>query len=101
MSDYAKMISVLAKSRADYYCFSDEDSKGNISNFIVIVQNGIMTTFEFITYSDWPVDKAQGFVKMTTESVDFKTLGEYIAYRYNMEIIEEKKEKTDFCDIED
>jgi hypothetical protein len=38
---------------------------------------------------------------MTTESVDFKTLGEYIAYRYNMEIIEEKKEKTDFCDIED
>lgn len=101
MTDYAKMMSVFANSDIDYYCFSDDDSLGNISNFIVIVQDGIMTTFEFITYIEWEADKAQRFVGMTTEKVEFKTLGEYIAYRYDMEIVkEEEPEKHDFCEIE-
>ena len=91
MTDYAKMVSVLAKSTSDYYCFSDEDSHGNIRNFIVIVKDGIMTTFEFITY----------LVGMTTEQVEFKSLGEYVAYRYDMEIVKEEKERHDFCNIEE
>lgn len=101
MTDYAKMISVLAKSTSDYYCFSDEDSHGNISNYIVMVKNRIMTTFEFKTYLEWSMDRAQTFIGMTTENVDFDSLGEYVAYRYDMEIPKVEKEKTDFCDIED
>lgn len=101
MTDYAKMISVLAKSTSDYYCFSDEDSHGNIRNFIVIVKDGIMTTFEFMTYLEWDADKAQTYVGMTTEQVEFKSLGEYVAYRYDMEIVKEEKEIHDFCDIEE
>ena len=101
MSDYSKMISVLAKSNMDYYCFSDEDSNGNISNYIVTVKDGIMTTFEFITYVEYPDDKSQTFVGMTTDNVDFKTLGEYVAYRYDMEIVKEEIQNSDFCDIED
>ena len=101
MTDYSKMISVLAKSTSDYYCFSDEDSHGNISNYIVMVKNGIMTTFEFKTYLEYPADRAQTFVGITTENVDFDSLGEYVAYRYDMEIPKVAKEKSDFCDIED
>ena len=101
MTDYMKMISVFANSNSDYYCFSDEDSNGNISNFIVIVQDGIMVTYEFITHVEWPADKAQTFVGMNTERVEFKTLGEYIAYRYDMEIVKEEVQNSDFCDIED
>lgn len=101
MTDYAKMISVLAKSTSDYYCFSDEDSHGNISNYIVLVKNGIMTTFEFKTYLKWESDKAQTFVGITTENVDFNSLGEYVAYRYDMEIPKVVKENSDFCDIEE
>lgn len=101
MTDYSKMISVLARSITDYYCFSDEDSCGNISNYIVIVQNGIMITYEFITYQEWEADKAQMFVKMISENVEFKNLGEYIAYRYDMEIVKEEKERHDFCNIEE
>ena len=99
MSDYSKMISVLAKSNADYYCFSDEDSNGNIFNYIVLVKSKIMTTFEFITRPNLPEDKSQSFVKITTENVQFNSLGEYVAYRYNMEIVEEEKLKEDFCDL--
>lgn len=101
MSDYSKLISVLAKSNSDYYCFSDEDSNGNISNYIVIVQDGIMITYEFITYIEWEADKAQMFVKMTTENVSFKTLGEYIAYRYDVEIVKEENENTDFFKLDE
>lgn len=101
MSDYSKLISVLAKSNSDYYCFSDEDSNGNISNYIVIVQDGIMVTYEFITYVEWEADKAQIFVKMTTENVSFKTLGEYIAYRYDVEIVKEENENTDFFKLDE
>lgn len=101
MTDYAKMISVLAKSTSDYYCFSDEDSHGNISNYIVMVKNGIMTTFEFKTYLKWEADRAQTFVGITTENVDFDSLGEYVAYRYDMEIPKVVKENSDFCDIEE
>lgn len=101
MTDYSKMISVLAKSTSDYYCFSDEDSHGNISNYIVMVKNGIMTTFEFKTYLEWSADRAQTFVGITTENVDFDSLGEYVAYRYDMEIPKVEKEKSDFCDIEE
>ena len=101
MSDYSKMISVLAKSHMDYYCFSDEDSHGNISNYIVTVKDGIMTTFEFITYLEYPEDKSQTFVGMTTENVEFNSLGEYVAYRYDMEIVKEEVQNSDFCDIED
>ena len=46
-------------------------------------------------------NKAQTFIGMTTENVDFDSLGEYVAYRYDMEIPKVEKEKTDFCDIED
>ena len=35
MTDYMKMISVFANSNSDYYCFSDEDSNGNIRKFIL------------------------------------------------------------------
>ncbi len=101
MTDYAKMISVLAKSTSDYYCFSDEDSNGNISNFVVLVKNGIMTTFEFKTYLEWPTDKAQTFVGMTTENVSFNSIGGYVAYRYNLEVPKEGIEKPNFCDLED
>ena len=100
VSDYSKMISVLAKSTSDYYCFSDEDSNGNIRNYIVLVKSGIMTTFEFITYADWESDKAQTFVGITTENVNFNSLGEYVAYRYDMEIPEVERENSDFCNIE-
>lgn len=101
MTDYMKLISVFANSKSDYYCFSDEDSNGNISNYIVIVQDGIMITYEFITYVEQPADKAQTYVGMTTERVKFKTLGEYVAYRYDMEIEPEEVQNSDFCDIEE
>lgn len=102
MTDYAKQLSILGRSEQDYYCFSDSDSYGNITNYIVIIQNGIMVTFEFITYLEWEDDKAQMFKGITTEQVEFKNLGEYIAYRYNLDIVEdsEKIEKHDFCDLE-
>ena len=99
MTDYMKMISVFANSNADYYCFSDEDSNGNINNYIVLVQEGIMVTYEFITRIDLPSDKAQAYVGMTTEHVDFKSLGEYVAYRYDVEIEPKVVENSDFCDI--
>ena len=54
-----------------------------------------------MSYIEWEADKAQMFVKMTTENVPFQTLGEYIAYRYDVEIVKEEEEKTDFFELED
>lgn len=103
MTDLAKLLSVFARTKQDYYSFSDDDSYGNITNYVIIIQDGIMVTFEFITYLEWEADKAQMFKGMTTENVDFRTLGEYIAYRYDLELAENvaREDKHDFCNIEE
>ena len=42
MTDLVKLLSVFARTKQDYYSFSDDDSYGNVTNYVIIIQDGII-----------------------------------------------------------
>ena len=52
MTDLEKFVSILHSAGTEYFAYSDSDSCGNLTNFIVVFEDGIAMFHRFITYEE-------------------------------------------------
>jgi hypothetical protein len=75
MTDLEKFVSILHSAGIEYFAYSDYDSVGDTTNYIVIQDNDISMFHKFITYEDNTV--VQKYVSCNTEK-EYESLDEIV-----------------------